>query len=86
MCIPLLLNDSYQVNTLLYADNLVILGESEELQTKLNQLTEYCKKWKLEINADKMMVFSRRGRLCNMDVKVNNVKVESVKSFKYLPF
>ena len=73
----------------MYADDQVILGKSEEeLQTKLSQLSEYCKKWKLEINADKTkcLIFSRGGRLCNMNVKVNNVKVENVKSFKYLGF
>ena len=88
-CTPLLLNDSDQVNTLMYADDLVILGKSEEeLQTKLNQLSEYCKKWKLEINVGKTkcMVFSRGGRLCNTDLKVNDVKIENVKSFKYLGF
>jgi exonuclease III len=88
-CTPFLLNDNNQVNTLMYADDLVILGKSEdELQTKLNQLSEYCKKWKLEINVGKTkcMVFSRGGRLYNTNLKVNNVEVENVKSFKYLGF
>ena len=86
---PLVLNDNVQTNILMYADDLVILAKSEEeLQTKLNKLSDYCNKWKLEINVGKTkcMVFNRGGRLCNLNLKLNNVNVENVKIFKYLGF
>ena len=47
---------------LLYADDTIILSESaEELQTSLNCLHDYCKKWCLNVNISKtkIIIFSR---------------------------
>ena len=52
-----------KVFMLLYADDVVIFGNSaNQLQEGLNLLSEYCKKWKLTVNAakTKIMVF-RKG-------------------------
>ena len=39
---------------LLYADDTVIMAEShEDPQVQLNLFVEYCKKWKLKVNAEK---------------------------------
>jgi hypothetical protein len=42
----------------LYADDTVIMAESrEDLQAQLNVFGEYCKKWKLKVNAEKTNIF-----------------------------
>jgi hypothetical protein len=58
------LNISLKPFVLLYADDTVIMAEScEDLQAQLNVLGEYCKKWKLKVNAEKTIIFIfSRGR------------------------
>jgi hypothetical protein len=49
------------VNTLLYADDLLLLAETEvELQNMLNVLHVWCHKWKMKINNDKSMIMHIR--------------------------
>ena len=46
--------DGVMVNSLLYADDLVILSTDEmDLQGKLNKLVDFCDEWQLEINERK---------------------------------
>ena len=72
---------------LLYADDTVIMSESKE--DMLNQLTvfnDFCKKWKLKVNAEKskVLVFSN-GRLpANLKFTCNNRDLEIVPNFSYL--
>ena len=43
-----------KINKPLYADDLVLLSETEQgLQKQINTLKEYCDKWKLRINTKK---------------------------------
>lgn len=56
VCDPVKLGDS-KVNCLLYADDLVLLSESESgLQSSLKVLETYCKKWKLNVNLKKTKI------------------------------
>jgi hypothetical protein len=42
----------------LYAEDTVIMAESrEDLQAQSNVFGEYCKKWKLKVNAEKTKIF-----------------------------
>jgi hypothetical protein len=72
---------------LLYADDTVIMSESKE--DMLNQLTvfnDFCKKWKLKVNAEKskVLVFSN-GRLpANLKFTYNNRYLEIVPNDSYL--
>ena len=78
-----------KVNALMYADDLVILAHTEkELQMSLNNLVEYCKRWKLSINTKKTkcMVFNRGNRICKANISIENNTIENVKSLKYLGF
>lgn len=74
------------VKILLYADDLVLLSESEhELQKMVQSLDEHCSQASLEISTEKseVIVFDRKGRVsCN--IKVRNVQLKQVDSFKYL--
>jgi hypothetical protein len=50
---------------LLYADDTVIISESkEDMLNQLNDFNDFCKKWKLKVNAEKskVLMFSN-GRL-----------------------
>ena len=80
--------NNLEVNSLLYADDLVILSTSpEDLQLKLNRLNEYCTKWKLNINMSKSKVveFNRTGKL-NRHLKfyINQKMLETVNKYNYL--
>ena len=53
------------VSYLLYADDLVIVSESDSgLQNGIFKLQDYCVKWNLEINLDKtrIMIFNKSGK------------------------
>ena len=83
------LNGIDNVNALMYADDLVIIGESQNvLQEKLNKLNEFCDSWGLKMNTlkTKCMVFNRGNRLCNLNIHVKGKNIENIKSFKYLGF
>ena len=47
-------NSNVKINVLLYADDIVILAESEnDLQSGLDGLSQFCDLWKLSINPSK---------------------------------
>ena len=71
----------------MYADDLIILSESKEgLQKQIDELENYCSKWKLQINnkKTKIMIFNRGNRLINTQLHTKISKLENVKEFKYL--
>ena len=73
---------------LLYADDIVLFGNSaEQLQDSLNLLSNYCKRWKLTVNINKtkVMVFRKGGALPrNLTFLYNGNELEIVRNFKYL--
>ena len=75
---------------LIYADDIVIVSETQsDLQTGLNILSEYCKRWRLTVNVDKtkVMVFRKGGRLPrNLVFNYGNRELEIVNKFSYLGF
>ena len=83
------LNENNKVNAIMYADDLVIIAQSEvELQSSLTQLSIFCENWKLEINTkkSKYMVFNRGNKLCKANIVINAKHIENVKYTKYLGF
>ena len=73
---------------LLYAGDIVIFAEtSEDLQSSLDILYDYCHKWKLKVNIDKskVMVFRKGGHLRqNLSFKCGHVDLEIVSKYNYL--
>ena len=73
---------------LLFADDMIILGDSlENIQSSLNRLSIYCNKWSLEVNSSKtkVMVFRKRGRIFeNERFTYNDTLIEVVDDFNYL--
>ena len=73
--------------TLLYADDTVILAETEEdLQDALNALEEYCSLWALTVNLDKtkIIIFSRGCIRKHKDFIFAGEKIEVVREYIYL--
>ena len=71
---------------MLYADDAVVFSKSPEvLQSILYDIESYCTIWDLKINTKKTkaMIFEK-GKHANFDFYINNAKLETVTSFKYL--
>jgi hypothetical protein len=77
------------LNHLLYADDLVLVAESEaHLQMLLNTLEQYAKSNRLIINQSKskVMSFSPRQHRHYESLTIDNVALERVTSYKYLGY
>ena len=77
-----------RLNCLLYADDLILLSESEKgLQSCLDSLNSYCNRWKLKINVTKtkVIVFSKgKRKLSQFNFTIDNQHIEAVEKYKYL--
>jgi hypothetical protein len=88
-CPGIHVNDDFpNLTMLLYADDLVLLGDQPgRVQRLLNVLSEYCNKWGLKVNLDKTraMIF-RNGGIISRHEKfyLNGVEIESCSYYKYL--
>ena len=72
---------------LIWADDIIALAESEEgLNKMLNSLAKYCEENDLVVNIDKTkcMIFNKSGKLIRRTFYYNGIKLETVRSFKYL--
>ena len=73
----------------MYADDLIVLAKSQgELQEKIGKLSSFLQEKKLFINEakTKRMVFNRGNRLCKINLFINGIAIENVKTFKYLGY
>ena len=79
-----------EVNCLLWADDLILLSRSPEgLQQCVRNLTDYCQKWKLEMNMKKtkVMTFNKSGKIIkSIRIFANNTLLKNVKEYTYLGF
>ena len=77
-----------RIPTLLYADDTVILAESEEiLRTGLRILKEWCNKWSVKINAEKCgILHTRKKGMKKSDDKfsIDEGAIEVMDHYKYL--
>ena len=77
-----------KIGTLLYADDMVFIAESEQdLQVMLNTMFEWCKKWRLKVNESKsQIVHFRKTRQKLTDVKFHygDTQLQVVSDYKYL--
>ena len=82
------LNDDIQISSLLYADDLAIISDSEEnMQHLLNILDLWCKKWRMLVNVGKTKTVHFRSAArprSNFPFTLNNHSVECVDRYKYL--
>ena len=81
------LTDNDRINCILWADDIILLAESEEgLNDLLRGLHTYSEENKLKVNTDKTkcMIFNKTGRLIRRDFYLGSSKLENVRSYKYL--
>ena len=72
--------------SMLYADDLILLTESaSDLQMQMDLLSEYAKKWNLEINISKtkVLVFNKSDKTSEITWSIDNEIVEEVDSYTY---
>ena len=75
------------VSVLAYADDILILSESEEgLQKQIDKLHSWCKKWRLTVNPSKtkVMVFEAGKEQTIASIKLGDEILECVEIYKYL--
>ena len=78
-----------KLSHLLYADDLILVSESRQgLQRCINKLSDYCDRWKLQINKvkTKILVFTPSGRIPQNLCKfyLGDCELETVLTYKYL--
>ncbi len=77
------------INSLFWADDLVMFAKSkEDLDKMLKILEEYCGENEIKINTKKTkcMIFNKTGRLMRRPFYLDGVQLECVRSYKYLGF
>ena len=85
-CDPVHIND-LSINCLLYADDIVLLSESENgLQSSLDVLSTFCSNWKLQVNVDKskIIVFNSNGKSHINRFNYDNAVLQTVQKYCYL--
>ena len=89
VCTPLQFDNSQTIGSLIWADDPVILSESENgLQNMLKNLSSYAVENRMEINLDKTkcMIFNKTGKFLRRIFEVGDEKIYSTSSYKYLGF
>ena len=84
------LNDNKEISYLMWADDILILSESEDgLQRKLNTLGVYCVTNKLSVNTNKTecMIFKKTWSLMGHKLFFkDDTLIRNVRKYKYLGF
>ena len=84
------LQETLNISVLLYADDIAILSETEAgMQTMLNKLDDWCRKWRITVNETKTKVlhFRPKARIAtDIIFKCGNQKIDVDSSYKYLGF
>lgn len=78
---------SRPLQCMMYADDIILLSTTKGgLQCCLNNLYDYCARWKLEVNLmkTKIIIFNKNGRLFRDKFLYGNRIIECVKTYKYL--
>ena len=82
-----LVNRLVKILVLMYADDTVILCDSEEeMRRVLLEFYSYCNEWKLTVNCSKtkIVVFNRGRSHVNYNFQFNGKSIEIVDQYKYL--
>ena len=85
-CDPVCLHEKH-INCLLYADDLILVSESEQgLQKCMDKLYQYSTEWDMELNLEKteVLVFNKTGRFLKPLITFNKKAIKCTKEYKYL--
>ena len=86
---PVLINETKTLNSLIWADDLLILSETENgLSNMLKNLNAYTEANLIEVNLEKTkcMILNKTGRLMRRNIWFGNQKLEMVREYRYLGF
>ena len=75
------------IHCLMYTDDLLILSETENgLTESLERFSNYAKKWKLKISANKtkIIVFNKAGKIINVKLRMDDIIIQSCSEDTYL--
>ena len=73
------------VTNLRFANNIDALAEEEqELEALVESLDKTCKRYKIEISAEKTKLMTNSANGIQIEIKVNGQKLGTVTSFKYI--
>ena len=87
---PIILPNGTRLNSLLYADDLVLISKSAHgLQKALSILAKFCNEWLLSINPKKtkVMIFQKKCRKSTLNkycFNINHKSIEIVNNYTYL--
>ena len=88
-CQPIKINDFRRLGSLIWADDVVLLSESDNgLQEMISKLGLYAISNHLEVNEEKTkaLVFNKTGRFIKAVYKIGDKFIHCTKSYKYLGF
>ena len=72
------------MSVILYADDLVLYGKSEEdLRVMVGRFAQFCRRRGVKLNAGKVMVLNGDEEL-ECEVHADGIRLEHVSEFKYL--
>ena len=86
---PVKMNNTLTMNSLIWADDLLMLSETENgLNTMLKNLKTYTEKNLMQVNLDKTkcMIFNKTGRVMPRSFHFGEKKLEMVREYRYLGF
>ena len=81
---PFVLPNGTKLNSLFYADDLIILSRSKVgLQNCLNELSSYCNSWMLRINPKKtkIIIFQRCTKKCDYVFHIGSEMIDIVQNY-----
>ena len=84
-CFPVTLG-KYKLNSLMYADDLLILSETEHrLISSLHKLKRYSDKWGLTVSEKKtkIMTLNKVGKFEKLTLKVGNLPTKSCSEYNF---
>ena len=77
-----------QICILLYADDIVLISETEQnLQKMLDHVGYWCNKWQMKVNIDKIKIIhfrNKRKPVTKYEFKINNCKINLTGNYRYL--
>ena len=79
--------DNYSINCLMYADDVVLLSESQSgLQNCVSKLEQFSNDWHLNVNMKKtkVLVFNKAGHLKRINILFKDCPLECVNQYTYL--
>ena len=84
---PFVLPSGAKLNSLLYADDLIISRSKTGLQNYLDKLSSFCTSWMMKINPKKtkIMVFQKRARKnADFHFLIDSQIIDVVQEYSYL--